>query len=56
MIPKIPSYHYMLFYSPPELNLLVMNFIFCIHVKYPLPPGDNPIAVDKYYYYYYYYY
>jgi hypothetical protein len=22
----------------------------------PLPPGDNPIAVNKYYYYYYYYY
>ena len=22
----------------------------------PLPPGNNPIAVNKYYYYYYYYY
>jgi len=22
----------------------------CIHVKWPLPPGDNPIAVNKYYY------
>ena len=21
----------------------------------PMPPGDNPIAVNKYYYYYYYY-
>jgi len=42
--------------SPPDLNLLVTNFIFCIHVKYPLPPGDKPIAVNKYYYYYYYYY
>jgi len=21
-----------------------------------MPPGDNPIAVNKYYYYYYYYY
>jgi len=26
--------------------------MFCLHVKYPLPPGDNPIAVNKYYYYY----
>jgi len=23
----------------------------CLHVKYPLPPGDNPIAVNKYYSY-----
>ena len=36
--------------SPPDLNLLVTNSIFCIHVKKPLPPGDNPIAVNKYYY------
>jgi len=40
--------------SPPDLNLLVNNFIFCIHVKQPLPPGDNPVAFTKYYYYYYY--
>ena len=39
--------------SPPDLNLLVSNFMFCIHVKQPLPPDDNPIAVNKYYYYYY---
>jgi hypothetical protein len=25
--------------------------MFCICVKKPLPPGDNPIAVNKYYYY-----
>jgi hypothetical protein len=25
-------------------------------LKKPLPPGDSPIAVNKYYYYYYYYY
>ena len=25
--------------SPPDLNLLVSNFIFCIHVKQPLPPN-----------------
>ena len=43
-------------YSPPNLNLLVINFIFCIHVKQPLPPGDNPIAVNKYYYYFYHHY
>jgi len=42
--------------SPPDLNLVVTNFIFCIHVKWPLPPGDNPIAVYYYYYYYYYHY
>jgi hypothetical protein len=28
--------------------------MFCICVKKPLPPDDNPIAVNKYYYYYYY--
>jgi hypothetical protein len=33
--------------SPPGLNLLVTSFIFCIHVKQPLPPGDNPIAVNN---------
>jgi len=27
-----------------------------MHVKYPLLPGDNPIAVNNNYYYYYYYY
>ena len=37
--------------SPPELNLVVTNFIFCIHLKYPLPPDDNPIVVNKHYYY-----
>jgi len=40
---------------PPHLNLFETNFIFCIRVKKPLPPGDNPIAVYYYYYYYYYY-
>ena len=35
--------------------------MFCLHVKQPLPPRDNPIAVNNnnnnnsYYYYYYYY-
>ena len=24
--------------------------MFCLHVKSPLPPGNNPIAVNKYYY------
>ena len=41
--------------SPFDLNLLVTNFIFCVDVKHPLPPGNNTIAVNKYYYYYYYY-
>jgi hypothetical protein len=40
--------------NPPNLNLLATNFIFCIHVKQPLPLGNNPIAVNYYYYYYYY--
>ena len=38
--------------NPPDLNLLVTNFIFCTYVKWPLPPGDNPVAVNKYYYCY----
>ena len=41
--------------SPPDLNSGATNFMSCIHVNKPLPPGDNPIAVYKYYYYYYYY-
>jgi len=41
--------------GPPDLNSVVTDFMFCLHVK-PLPPGDNQIAVNKYYYYYYYYY
>jgi len=36
--------------SLPDLNLFVTNSIFCMHVKEPLPPGDNPIAVNKHYY------
>jgi len=34
--------------SPPDLNLVVTNFMFCLHVKKPLPPGNNPIEVNKY--------
>jgi len=41
--------------NPPDLNFLVTFFYICVHVKKPLPPGDNPIAVNRYYYYYYYY-
>jgi hypothetical protein len=43
--------------SPPDLklNVSVTRFIFLLHVKWPLPPGDSQIAVNKYYYYYYYY-
>jgi len=36
--------------SSPDLNLIVNNFMFSLHVKYPLPRGDNPIAVNKYYF------
>jgi len=35
--------------SPPDLNSVVTDFMFCLHVKKPLPQGDNPIAVNKYY-------
>jgi hypothetical protein len=43
--------------SPPDLklNASVTSFISLLHVKWPLPPGDSPIAVNKYYYCYYYY-
>ena len=34
--------------SPPDLNLVVTNFMFCSDVKKPLPPGNNPIAINKY--------
>ena len=33
--------------SPPDLNFLVTFFHICVHVKQPLPPGDNPIAVNN---------
>ena len=29
--------------SPPDLNSVVNNVIFCIHVKEPLPPGDSQL-------------
>jgi len=34
--------------SPPDLNLVVINFMFCLYVIWPLPPGDNTIVVNKY--------
>ena len=55
MVPEILSCHYIFSSNPTDLHILVTNFIFCIYVKQPLPPGDNPIALNKYYYYYYYY-
>jgi hypothetical protein len=51
-VPNTPSCHYMLLMWPSG-SKLSSN---CVHVNWPLPPGDNPIAVNKYYYYYYYYY
>ena len=33
--------------SPTDLNLLVTNFVFRLHVQKPLPPGDNPVVVNK---------
>jgi hypothetical protein len=35
--------------SPPDLNSVVTNCLLSYYVKWPLPPGDNPIAVNKYY-------
>jgi len=37
--------------NPPDLNLLVARFIFCIHVS--TTEYDNQIAVNIYYYCYY---
>jgi len=37
--------------SPPDLNSVVTNCLLSYYVKWPLPPGDNPTAVNKYYYY-----
>jgi len=34
--------------SPPDLNLVATDFIFCLRVKQPLPSGNNTIAVNKY--------
>jgi len=55
MVPKIPSCHYMLLMQPSLLKFICNQFHIFIHVKEPLPLGDNPITVNKYYYYYYYY-
>jgi hypothetical protein len=42
---------------PPDLKLVLSatSYIFLLHVKWQLLPGDIPIAVNKYYYYCYYY-
>jgi len=37
--------------SPSDLNSVVTNCFLSYYVKWPLPPGDNPTAVNKYYYY-----
>ena len=51
--------------SPSDLNSVVTNRLLSYYVKWPLPPGDNPTAVNNnnndddinnnnnYYYYYY---
>ena len=38
--------------SPPDLNSVVTNCLLSYYVKWPLPPGENPAAVNKYYYKY----
>jgi hypothetical protein len=37
----------------PSRSKFSRNIIDCIHVNYSLPPGENPIADNKYSYYYY---
>ena len=51
MLRRFPSFQVAttcLSYSHPDLNFLVTFFShhICVHVKSPLPPGGNPIAVD----------
>jgi len=36
--------------SPPDLSSIVTNCLLSYYVKWPLPPGENPTAVNKYYY------
>jgi len=36
------------------VHWLIVLFYVVVVCKCVLPPGDNPIAVNKYYYYYYY--
>ena len=61
MVPKFPSCYYMPLMQPFRIKFPSYFFFhICLHVKKPLPPGDNPIAVNNnnnnnYYYYYYYY-
>jgi hypothetical protein len=41
------------------MNDSLKGYVFSDYVpatEWPLPPGDNPIEVNKYYAYYYYYY
>jgi hypothetical protein len=37
--------------SPLDLNSVVTNCLLSCYVKWPLLPGDNPTAVNKYYHY-----
>jgi hypothetical protein len=34
--------------SPPDFNSVVTNCLLSYYVKWPLPPADNPTAVNKY--------
>jgi hypothetical protein len=45
------SFYYIPLMQPSRLKF-PSSFLFhiCVHVKQPLPPGDNPIAVNKYYF------
>jgi hypothetical protein len=44
-------------YTSQKLYRICVSYILLYFTwNYPLPPGENPIAVNKYYYYYYYYY
>jgi hypothetical protein len=39
-------------FNPPDLYSVVTNCLLSYYVKWPLLPGDNPTAVNKYYYYF----
>jgi hypothetical protein len=47
-------YFILLFDCYSVVRLLFVLFCVLFVFKCVLPPGDNPIAVNKYYYYYYY--
>jgi len=50
MVPKIPSYRYMLLMWPSRLKFSSNQFHVLYACKITTATGKNPIAVNKYYY------